>query len=34
MVLFCQFTFEVAEVNEQEENAVALPGFQVLFHPG
>jgi hypothetical protein len=25
------FTFEVAETNEQEENAVARPGFQVLF---
>jgi hypothetical protein len=24
------FTFEVAETNEQEENAVARPGFQVL----
>ena len=23
------FTFEVAETNEQEENAVSLPGFQV-----
>lgn len=23
------FTFEVAETNEQEENAVARPGFQV-----
>lgn len=26
------FTFEVAETNEQEEKAVALPGFQVLSH--
>jgi hypothetical protein len=24
------FTFEVAETNEQEENAVSHPGFQVL----
>jgi hypothetical protein len=31
------FTFEVAETNEQEENAVARPGFQVpppSSHPG
>ena len=27
------FTFEVAETNEQEENAVARPGFQVQSHP-
>ena len=27
------FTFEVAETNEQEENAVARPGFQVLSYP-
>ncbi|KAI0250907.1 hypothetical protein BJV78DRAFT_1216344 [Lactifluus subvellereus] len=27
------FTFEVAETNEQEENAVARPGFQVPSHP-
>jgi hypothetical protein len=27
------FTFEVAETNEQEENAIARPGFQVPFHP-
>jgi len=27
------FTFEVAETNEQEENAVARPGFLVLSHP-
>ena len=26
------FTFEVAEMNEQEENAVSLPGFQVPFY--
>jgi hypothetical protein len=26
------FTFEVAETNEQQENAVARPGFQVLSH--
>ena len=26
------FTFEVAETNEQEENAVARPGFQVPSH--
>jgi hypothetical protein len=26
------FTFEVAETNEQEENAVARPGFQVTPH--
>ena len=27
------FTFEVAETNEQEENAVARPGFRVTCHP-
>jgi hypothetical protein len=26
------FTFEVAETNEREKNAVARPGFQVLSH--
>lgn len=26
------FTFEVAKTNEQEENAVTSPGFQVLIH--